>query len=187
MPAKISESELDEWVETATKCSYLAEHDLKANRTSLRLPIPRKMTLWCLLASLRLRVRSLDGRVERTTGFDSGNGLRRHSRTGTSSLYVAVALRCRNNGMPLQFYDLEELFRTGGQVPNTNYIFMVRRIEIETRMTSIRLVLGRFCRSRLLQPRNVHSSPHVEGQVRFATRANVFESIRVGIHRELLF
>lgn len=24
----------------------------------------------------------------------------------------------------LQYYDLEELFRTGGQVPNTNYIFM---------------------------------------------------------------
>lgn len=23
-----------------------------------------------------------------------------------------------------QFYDLEELFRTGGQVPHTNYIFM---------------------------------------------------------------
>lgn len=25
-----------------------------------------------------------------------------------------------------QFYDLEELFRTGGQVPDTAYIFMVR-------------------------------------------------------------
>lgn len=25
-----------------------------------------------------------------------------------------------------QFYDLCELFRTGGQVPDTNYIFMVR-------------------------------------------------------------
>ena len=24
-----------------------------------------------------------------------------------------------------QFYDLEELFRTGGQVPDTNYIFLV--------------------------------------------------------------
>lgn len=24
----------------------------------------------------------------------------------------------------LQFYDLEELFRTGGQVPDTNYVFM---------------------------------------------------------------
>lgn len=24
----------------------------------------------------------------------------------------------------LQFYDLEELFRRGGQVPDTNYIFM---------------------------------------------------------------
>jgi len=26
----------------------------------------------------------------------------------------------------LQFYDLEELFNTGGQVPDTSYIFMVR-------------------------------------------------------------
>lgn len=27
--------------------------------------------------------------------------------------------------LPTQFYDLCELFRTGGQVPDTNYIFMV--------------------------------------------------------------
>lgn len=27
--------------------------------------------------------------------------------------------------LPPQFYDLCELFRTGGQVPDTNYIFMV--------------------------------------------------------------
>lgn len=27
--------------------------------------------------------------------------------------------------VPVQFYDLCELFRTGGQVPDTNYIFMV--------------------------------------------------------------
>lgn len=26
-----------------------------------------------------------------------------------------------------QFYDLLELFRTGGEIPNTNYIFMVRK------------------------------------------------------------
>ena len=26
-----------------------------------------------------------------------------------------------------QFYDLMELFHTGGEVPETNYIFMVRR------------------------------------------------------------
>ena len=28
----------------------------------------------------------------------------------------------------LQFYDLEELFNTGGQVPDTSYVFMVRLI-----------------------------------------------------------
>ena len=26
-----------------------------------------------------------------------------------------------------QFYDLEELFRTGGQLPDTSYIFMVKK------------------------------------------------------------
>lgn len=30
----------------------------------------------------------------------------------------------RNLIFPFQFYDLEELFRTGGQIPDTNYIFM---------------------------------------------------------------
>lgn len=29
-----------------------------------------------------------------------------------------------------QFYDLMELFRVGGEIPETNYIFMVRRIYI---------------------------------------------------------
>lgn len=29
-----------------------------------------------------------------------------------------------------QFYDLMELFRVGGEIPETNYIFMVRRIDI---------------------------------------------------------
>lgn len=38
--------------------------------------------------------------------------------------------RCRcpvapHASLPPQFYDLCELFRTGGQVPDTNYIFMV--------------------------------------------------------------
>ena len=33
--------------------------------------------------------------------------------------------RIIKNFLPLQFYDLEELFRTGGQVPETSYIFMV--------------------------------------------------------------
>ena len=27
--------------------------------------------------------------------------------------------------IPPQFYDLEELFNTGGQVPDTSYVFMV--------------------------------------------------------------
>ena len=30
-----------------------------------------------------------------------------------------------------QFFDLLELFRTGGELPGTNYIFMVRRCPIE--------------------------------------------------------
>lgn len=34
-------------------------------------------------------------------------------------MYGGSALTC------VQFYDLEELFRTGGQIPDTSYIFMV--------------------------------------------------------------
>lgn len=35
------------------------------------------------------------------------------------SIALTPLASCRS-----QFYDLEELFRTGGQVPDTNYIFM---------------------------------------------------------------
>lgn len=34
-----------------------------------------------------------------------------------------------------QFYDLLELFKTGGEVPGTNYIFMVRRAYLVHQIT----------------------------------------------------
>ena len=34
-----------------------------------------------------------------------------------------------------QFYDLLELFRTGGDVPDTSYIFMVRALELPIERT----------------------------------------------------
>jgi hypothetical protein len=40
-----------------------------------------------------------------------------------SSLYMSYLMRFSLQG---QFYDLLELFRVGGDVPDTNYIFMVR-------------------------------------------------------------
>lgn len=43
-----------------------------------------------------------------------------------------------------QFYDLEHLFETGGQVPDTNYIFMVFNCFILFLLLFILLSLGRF-------------------------------------------
>ena len=48
-----------------------------------------------------------------------------------------------------QFYDLGELFRTGGQIPDTNYIFMVRCFNSLNRM---------FCNIRFFYLRTITSN-----------------------------
>lgn len=42
-----------------------------------------------------------------------------------SAGHALTLLSLSLSDLPPQFYDLCELFRTGGQVPDTNYIFMV--------------------------------------------------------------
>jgi hypothetical protein len=42
---------------------------------------------------------------------------------------------------PGQFYDLLELFRVGGDVPDTNYIFMVRNHLLFDRFATVVLTL----------------------------------------------
>lgn len=50
-----------------------------------------------------------------------------------------------------QFYDLEELFRTGGQVPDTSYVFMVSLLFVIRMINRVYLKTpGRFCGSWLL-------------------------------------
>jgi hypothetical protein len=47
-------------------------------------------------------------------------------------------LTCLRQG---QFYDLLELFRVGGDVPDTNYIFMVRNSLLFDRFATVVLTL----------------------------------------------
>ena len=42
--------------------------------------------------------------------------------------WIPLTLQLNNTEItlpPFQFYDLKELFKTGGEVPDTNYVFMV--------------------------------------------------------------
>lgn len=49
-----------------------------------------------------------------------------------------------------QFYDLLELFRNGGEIPDTNYIFMVRTSLIFDVKLINQPYLGGFCRQGVL-------------------------------------
>jgi hypothetical protein len=50
-----------------------------------------------------------------------------------------------------QFWDLRELLRRGGPVPETSYIFMVRVCVGACRLYVFYFVIGRLCGSRALQ------------------------------------
>jgi serine/threonine-protein phosphatase 6 catalytic subunit len=85
MPSKISDSDLDRWIEITSKCGYLEENDLKK--------------LCDYVCDLLLE----------------------ESNVQPVSTPVTVC-----GDIHGQFYDLEELFRTGGNILETNYIFMVQ-------------------------------------------------------------
>ncbi|XP_062504186.1 serine/threonine-protein phosphatase 6 catalytic subunit-like [Corticium candelabrum] len=83
MPSKISESDLDYWIEITSKCGCLDENDLKK--------------LCDYVCDLLLE------------------------ESNVQPVQTPVTVCGDIHG---QFYDLEELFRTGGNIPDTNYIFM---------------------------------------------------------------
>ena len=116
-------NDLDQWIEFAKECKYLPENDLK-------------------VSTIR------DNEIEGESFFHKFIV----SETGNRSLpvfqgifFLLLQKLCdivcdilleESNVQPVsspvtvcgdihgQFYDLEELFRTGGQVPDTNYIFL---------------------------------------------------------------
>lgn len=108
---------LDQWVETVRQCKYLPENDLKK---------------LCELVSFFGRQKS-----------------------GANIPQVKELLLEESNVQPVsspvticgdihgQFYDLLELFRNGGEVPDTNYIFMVRISQ--WRLKWLMVVTGGFC------------------------------------------
>ena len=48
----------------------------------------------------------------------------------SSNLELEVSPSCQLILFFSQFYDLEELFRTGGNIPETSYVFMVKRLSL---------------------------------------------------------
>ena len=75
-------------------------------------------------------------RIQCSLRFNPSHCLWRHTWPGITNKPNTILLepgrymiisQCSNNVLLfilLQFYDLEELFRTGGQVPDTNYVFL---------------------------------------------------------------
>ena len=123
-----SSAELDRWVEVAKKCEYLPENDLKVGWLAgacggllLECGFHRNfatMSATCCLkrvmySQCRLRSPSVETYMDRYICF---------SRC-VVAVSSAVGLR--------QFYDLQKLFQTGGELPNTSYVFMVRLLGIQ--------------------------------------------------------
>lgn len=100
--ASSDEYPLDEWLATVKECKFLPEEDLKKLTDLVRLPFLR-----CgVLALIRcVQVKSY---------------LLEESNVQPVSSPVTVC-----GDIHGQFFDLLELFRTGGEPPATNYIFMV--------------------------------------------------------------
>lgn len=141
--------DLDKYVEIARLCKYLPENDLKVGAGGVgrgRTGGGRRYryspgaaggggggggaTHCAPAAPVRLRVRPAAGGVQRAARLHARHRLRGHPRAGNGAApghasVLGAAARADVCPIP-QFYDLCELFRTGGQVPDTNYIFMVR-------------------------------------------------------------
>lgn len=99
--------DVDEWIKTSKECKYLPENDLKVSyyrgkRRDILILIEYNS---CLEQQLCDKVREI---------------LLEEANVQPVSSPVTVC-----GDIHGQFYDLEELFKTGGQIPDTNYIFMV--------------------------------------------------------------
>lgn len=100
-------NELDGWIDIAKQCKYLPENDLK-----------KLCDIVCDLLMEEPNIRPVStpvtvcGDIHGQVG--GGGALSVHD--GPLSNHTISSF--------LQFYDLEELFRCGGPVPGTNYIFM---------------------------------------------------------------
>ncbi|KAH8275882.1 hypothetical protein KR018_010106, partial [Drosophila ironensis] len=95
--------DVDKWIEVVKECKYLPENELKA-----------LCEMVCDILLEETNILPLSTPV--TVCGDI------HGQVGMPSLFPPTF---PSNGIPFrQFYDLEQLFRTGGQVPDTNYIFM---------------------------------------------------------------
>lgn len=103
-----STSEMDGWLETAKKCKYLPEADLKKLCEFVPLRFPSNLLF---LSSFPVFV-SLNQQVKELLLEESN----------VQPVASPVTICGDIHG---QFYDLMELFRTGGELPDTNYIFMV--------------------------------------------------------------
>ena len=138
-----STAEIDQWIETAVKCRYLPENDLKVGG--------RSGGRGCSEGEILLRERSThwftrgacDYSVARKPVPKSCVWQPPLSFLSSSAQklcdYVCSLLLEESNVQPVstpvtvcgdihgQFYDLQELFRTGGEVPDTAYVFMVSR------------------------------------------------------------
>lgn len=64
-----------------------------------------------------------------------------------------------------QFWDLLELLRKGGEVPETSYIFMARMCSSTCFESAAQTRVGRFCGSRSLQSRDCFAAVSTESEV----------------------
>ncbi|KAH8281168.1 hypothetical protein KR018_000369, partial [Drosophila ironensis] len=95
--------DVDKWIEVVKECKYLPENELKA--------------LCEMVCDILLEETNI---LPLSTPVSVCGDI--HGQVGMPSLFPPTF---PSNGIPFrQFYDLEQLFRTGGQLPDTNYIFM---------------------------------------------------------------
>lgn len=94
-------ADLDKWIEIVKECKYLPENDLK-----------QLCDIVCDYLIEESNIHPVDLPV-------TGN-LTKSSPNIPLLMYLFIVC----GDIHGQFYDLEELFRCGGQVPDTNYIFM---------------------------------------------------------------
>ena len=120
-----SSAEIDRWVEVAKKCEYLTENDLKVVSEALLLEFvcmcSTAQKLCDYVCDLLLEESNVQPVSTPITVCGDIHGQVHHyqfTRCPRAKLFL-----------PSQFYDLQKLFQTGGEVPNTSYVFMVMKIQ----------------------------------------------------------